>query len=1016
MRDFSKDCFFVLAVTLIIGFCGVFAVYPDDAVYLPSLNETLYLKNEVYVFNLVRAYNVPLNTFSHTIYTGSFSSIQSLTKRTLFEKRHQLYDFSEEDHIAVTGLLFENDRDGVPDFIQVNKKKRSLPVNQDGIASIPFAPGYSILHFGNTKGLKRQQVLFGTEFCLHVPFFTTCPDDGSTAEVKTAISGAVGEIQTELDSYTSTNNLRDNALAQVLNTQKQILQDLLTMISQTLNVIIPTIAEQESINAANLAFGDLVVQSQINYLKRVTNSLLRYSQAMASTDDRQIVAQPAMNLLFSSFLTVTSYLEGEGYIPIVENNTFTWSEYPLPINVVSNTAYPPNSATLWSGERVYQGFYVYTYFQCVTTETENPGQCSTGTISSCQCAITSSAVYSASNLMTINLQLFYGPIPQALVGIYTMALNGNLSNPTINVALPVFPYDGSEPANWVVGRSTGTPTTWYCVQFGPYIGLANFTSTPYMLNGIPAGYTVLNDTTCDSLRLRTSTGNTIYSLYVVKENVIIPFYSNCSAARLVTSNVITSASNIGYLSQYPQGYSFSGNRTSTFVNNVLTAGGAGSLPSPLTDDILTNSDMYQYHMLSASCAINLEPEWIGSEYYFSTPIVNITGIHTGFKLDQFTVNPAGEISSSIEFVYTSQWVPTYVIERVSNNKMITDEIDVLDGSKVLFFLNGSTVIDESNYFFGQGNNGRDCIQQSDSYPYDLTSCIYQNDLVGYDANNYFQGLVQTSGVARYVNKFNFTFSVSADNYSVTLQPQTNADFNFYIEPDGTICPKIVNTETTTTGCTFTFFFTGTNTASFGGVTLSFTSHTATITTDFGLQPLAIGNPPKDCLLVYCKYTNAQSVIQYDPPQYTLISASDLALQTEIYNTFDNMANGSFSNLQNVIDESAALYTQNQALSVKLAQINFSVAEMYKYQNFSVMRQELDAIINAISPEQPNNNFDLGLGDCSSGIFGSISCFFSNLLSTIVTILIIVAVVIGLYIVCFKMGVAKMITKKVLGSK
>lgn len=60
------------------------------------------------------------------------------------------------------------------------------------------------------------------------------------------------------------------------------------------------------------------------------------------------------------------------------------------------------------------------------------------------------------------------------------------------------------------------------------------------------------------------------------------------------------------------------------------------------------------------------------------------------------------------------------------------------------------VVDESDAFFGEANNGRDCIRKSDHYDYDLLSCFYQNDQKGYTAAQYLTGLVQTSGIARSV--------------------------------------------------------------------------------------------------------------------------------------------------------------------------------------------------------------------------------------------------------------------------
>ena len=56
----------------------------------------------------------------------------------------------------------------------------------------------------------------------------------------------------------------------------------------------------------------------------------------------------------------------------------------------------------------------------------------------------------------------------------------------------------------------------------------------------------------------------------------------------------------------------------------------------------------------------------------------IPDIPFGYKLDQFTINPQGSLSSSLEFLYTTAWVNVYSIARTSNNTVIVSEVDVLD--------------------------------------------------------------------------------------------------------------------------------------------------------------------------------------------------------------------------------------------------------------------------------------------------------------------------------------------------
>jgi len=175
--------------------------------------------------------------------------------------------------------------------------------------------------------------------------------------------------------------------------------------------------------------------------------------------------------------------------------------------------------------------------------------------------------------------------------------------------------------------------------------------------------------------------------------------------------------------------------------------------------------------------------------------------------------------------------------------------------------------------------------------------------------------------------------------------------------------------------------------------------------------LTIGNPPEDCLLVNCLFSVEYSTIKLDPPPYTIVTASDLALQSEVYDAIDRIMNGTLTTLQGVIDGSYSVGDTLKNLSKQLDTLNFNVSQILPYQNFSAQRAAVDAEINGISAMSVDNwNLD---GGCT-GIFSSITCFFQQIASTIVTILIIVACVIGGYIVCFKLGVAKILTKKLFG--
>jgi hypothetical protein len=84
----------------------------------------------------------------------------------------------------------------------------------------------------------------------------------------------------------------------------------------------------------------------------------RYSNALASTDPRVVVAQPSLSQLFEGFKQQLEIVKGQGKIPILNNNTFVWREevlpqqvtppYPSLVGVAAPTA---NISPVWLADR-----------------------------------------------------------------------------------------------------------------------------------------------------------------------------------------------------------------------------------------------------------------------------------------------------------------------------------------------------------------------------------------------------------------------------------------------------------------------------------------------------------------------------------------------------------------------------------------------------------------------------------------------------------------------------------------
>lgn len=78
--------------------------------------------------------------------------------------------------------------------------------------------------------------------------------------------------------------------------------------------------------------------------------------------------------------------------------------------------------------------------------------------------------------------------------------------------------------------------------------------------------------------------------------------------------------------------------------------------------------------MSADCYISLEPEWIGMAYWINTTNVTVKNIPFGYRMNQFTINPDGNLSSSLEFVYTDAWVPVYRFLLPSNCELSSQSL------------------------------------------------------------------------------------------------------------------------------------------------------------------------------------------------------------------------------------------------------------------------------------------------------------------------------------------------------
>jgi len=488
--------------------------------------------------------------------------------------------------------------------------------------------------------------------------------------------------------------------------------------------------------------------------------------------------------------------------------------------------------------------------------------------------------------------------------------------------------------------------------------------------------------------------------------VVIPFYSNCKKDDLTQE---ISLKKPGYPLLSTIDYICSNRWTQTLTNPSPDA--CSSVPRSIP-----NADVFSRHWITPNCYINIEPGWIELDYHISPDLQVIENIPRGYKLNQFTINLQGELSSSIEFLYTDSWLPVYNIKKISQNTIIPDEIAVLRNSKVLFYLDQQSVIDESDYFFGMGINGRDCIQKSDLYDYNLLNCFFQNDNTLYTPNDYLNGIISTSGIARYNKKFNFVFFDDTLPYTFILTPKNTSDYSYSLELDEMKCPRFISQSSQGNQCLIKLSFSAIAVAvvaipldtNFTQINVNFLNYTATF--PIGLSEWKIRVNNIDCMILTCQQTLSVSTVTLKIPNVQLISQADLALEAQMNLYINNTLNERIAKMQQVQASVNTIINNIDELRTNLSAINFNVSAIYTYADFTDLRKQINQLINGIT-DDPADLTDASGRNCN-GPWNNIVCWLQDFAGVLITIAIVVVVVIIGYIIFVKLGVAE----KICGNK
>lgn len=216
--------------------------------------------------------------------------------------------------------------------------------------------------------------------------------------------------------------------------------------------------------------GDYILHAQMDSLQRVSNSLLRHSNALASTDPRSVATQPSISRLFDGYMNQMEVIRAQKRIPIVSTRTFDWTEQStpnfvifilvfsltfvlvLPENAVKTVVISPG-LFITSGFGAIRGFRAAISSRCAETCASDSTQCCSSFVDYegelCEHAWS----------LLIEIAWFYGPFHTDHVGIYPVP-------PTNTVTIkPVVPpqvqYNGAFTASF-----TGTSPS--CVSFLGY--------------------------------------------------------------------------------------------------------------------------------------------------------------------------------------------------------------------------------------------------------------------------------------------------------------------------------------------------------------------------------------------------------------------------------------------------------------------------------------------------------------------------------------------------------------------
>jgi hypothetical protein len=138
----------------------------------------------------------------------------------------------------------------------------------------------------------------------------------------------------------------------------------------------------------------------------------------------------------------------------------------------------------------------------------------------------------------------------------------------------------------------------------------------------------------------------------------------------------------------------------------------------------------------------------------------------------------------------------------------------------------------------------------------------------------------------------------------------------------------------------------------------------------------------------------------------IISQADKLLVAKVYQTTEATIAETVKDMEAVIYQVAEATNQIKTIRTELDDLNFDMVDLYPYENFTKMRDDVRALINDIPTTgvaPPEDNCD--------GPWNSVKCWFEDFLSVLISIGIVIVVIVIIYCVVVKTGLCKKIKRE-----